>query len=135
MTPGCKGCEAANRGITGVHNERCRFRIEKAIEDKEPDRYAKVMTRLGVESSKDDKKRVSSEKEEEAREDVREKKRKTEQTPSSSSNEEMQKEWTCPRCSSLNPMIYKFCPNCTGDQSQASGRNIASEQSAHNGHK
>jgi hypothetical protein len=73
MTPGCKGCEAANRGITGVHNERCRFRIEKAIEGKEPDRYARVMTRLGVESKGDEKKRAPSEEDEEMREDVREK--------------------------------------------------------------
>ena len=116
MTPGCKGCEAANRGITAVHNERCRFRIEKAIEGKEPDRYARVMTRLGVESKGDEKKRAPSEEDEEMREDVREKKRKTEQASSSSTNEEMQSEWACPRCSAMNPMIYKFCPNCTGNQ-------------------
>ena len=55
MTPGCRGCEAANRGISGVHNERCRLRILKAIEEKEPERYTKVMTRLGVESQQEDK--------------------------------------------------------------------------------
>ena len=49
MTPGCRGCEAANRGIIGILNERCRLRIEKAIEEKEPDRYTRVMARLGME--------------------------------------------------------------------------------------
>ena len=67
MTPGCRGCEAANRRITGVHNERCRLRIEKAIEEKEPDRYARVMARLSVELQSEDKsgdkKRASSQEE------------------------------------------------------------------------
>ena len=31
MTPGCKGCEAINRGLHGQHDERCRARIEKEL--------------------------------------------------------------------------------------------------------
>jgi hypothetical protein len=81
MTPGCRGCEAANRGISGVHNERCRPRIEKAIEEKEPERYTRVMTRLGVESlqedKSEDKKRASSEGEED---EGRKKKEKNEES-------------------------------------------------------
>ena len=42
MTPGCRGREAANRGLVGAHNERCRERIEKEIQEKDPDRYNKV---------------------------------------------------------------------------------------------
>ena len=45
MTPGCKGCEAFNRGVQGNHNDRCRLRIEKAILE-DPDRYLKVLTKL-----------------------------------------------------------------------------------------
>ena len=50
ITPGCRGCEAANRGHSGIHNERCRLRIEIAIEGKEPDRYSRAMARIGVQS-------------------------------------------------------------------------------------
>ena len=81
------------------------------------------MTRLGVESNRDDKKRASAEKDEEMKEDVEGKKRKTEQTSSSSSNEEMQGEWKCPRCSAMNPMIYKFCITA---QAIKMWRNVAS---------
>ena len=67
MTPGCRGCEAADRGIPGINNERCRLRVEKAIEEKEPDRYARVMARLGTELQPEeksgDKKRTSSQEE------------------------------------------------------------------------
>ena len=48
LTPGCRGCEAANRGGTGIHNEGCRLRIEKAISIKEPDRFNKVLIKYGL---------------------------------------------------------------------------------------
>ena len=80
MTPGCRGCEAANRGITGIHNERCRLRVEKAIEEKEPDRYARVMARLGTELQSEDKnedrKRVPSQEERKEGHEMEEKRRK-----------------------------------------------------------
>ena len=46
MTPGCKGCEAANRGLVGIHNERCRQRIEEEIRKKDPARYDRVLEKL-----------------------------------------------------------------------------------------
>ena len=80
MTPGCRGCEAANRGINGIHNERCRLRVEKAIEEKEPDRYARVMARLETELRSEDKnedrKRVSSRDERKEGHEIEEKRRK-----------------------------------------------------------
>ena len=36
------GCEAAIRGITRIHNDRCRERIEKGISVNELDRFNKV---------------------------------------------------------------------------------------------
>ena len=40
LTPGCKGCIAANRGTTAIqHNEECRKRIENAIALDNPDRF------------------------------------------------------------------------------------------------
>ena len=111
MTPGCRGCEAANRGISGVHNERCRLRIEKAIEEKEPERYTRVMTRLGVESlhedKSEDKKRPSSEGEEDEGRKKEEKMRKVESSTSSSPEGQHVKQWVCPRCNQCNPAIYK----------------------------
>ena len=59
ITPGCRGCEAANRGYSGIHNERCRLRIEKAIEGKEPDRYARAMARIRVQSDPEVKERIN----------------------------------------------------------------------------
>ena len=47
LTFGCKGCEAANRGSTGIHNEQCRKRIDLEVEKKEPDRFNRVIERLG----------------------------------------------------------------------------------------
>ena len=47
MTMGCRGCEAANRGVSGVaHNERCRLRVETAISERDPDRYCRALERL-----------------------------------------------------------------------------------------
>jgi len=46
LTPGCRGCEAANRGSTGIHNEECRKRIELAISREEPERYNKVFEKI-----------------------------------------------------------------------------------------
>ena len=47
MTPGCRGCIAANRGEIGVnHDDRCRLRIEEEMQRKEPERYEKVLERL-----------------------------------------------------------------------------------------
>ena len=44
---GCRGCEAANRGVTGVpHHERCRERIEKEIEKRDLERYDKALARI-----------------------------------------------------------------------------------------
>ena len=51
LTIGCRGCEAANRGLVGVHSEDCRIRIEKLIALKEPERFDrvnKVLTQLGT---------------------------------------------------------------------------------------
>ena len=31
ITLGCRGCEAANRGLVRIHSERCRSRIENEI--------------------------------------------------------------------------------------------------------
>ena len=46
MTPGCKGCEGISRGLQGAHNERCRLRIETEIENKELERYTRVLHKL-----------------------------------------------------------------------------------------
>ena len=45
LTEGCRGCEAANRGTVGIHNERCRDRIEQAISIKE---FEKVIVKLST---------------------------------------------------------------------------------------
>ena len=45
-TPGCKGCEAINRGLHGQHDERCRARIEKVIQEKDPGRFDRVIAKL-----------------------------------------------------------------------------------------
>ena len=120
MMPGCRGCEAANTGITGVHNERCRLRIEKAIEEKEPNRYARALARLSSESQHEDKsggkRRVPSQEEKEEGQGKEEKRRRVEPSPSPTSDEQAPSTWTCPRCGECNPMIYKFCPSCTGNQ-------------------
>ena len=63
LTSGCKGCEAANRGSTGIHNEHCRKRIELEILQKERHRYNKVLVKLSspdveIENSDLDKSRV-----------------------------------------------------------------------------
>jgi hypothetical protein len=47
LTPGCKGCEAANRGSTGIHSEACRKRVEGEILQKEPERYHRVIEKIG----------------------------------------------------------------------------------------
>ena len=47
---GRRGCEAANRGLVGVHSEECRARIDKAMAVKEPERLERMnqaRTRLG----------------------------------------------------------------------------------------
>lgn len=94
MTPGCRGCEAANRGLLGVHNERCRERIEKEIKEKDPDRCNKVLERLVQrEMAKDkggDEKMKSGEaevKDDPAREDDAPKRRRT-QLPEEAVREE-----------------------------------------------
>ena len=51
VTPGCKGCAAANRGSTGIYNEHCRKRIEPDIAKKEPNRYNKVTEKLSKHDS------------------------------------------------------------------------------------
>ena len=48
LTPGCRGCEAANRGSTGIHNETCRKMIELAIFLREPDRYNRVLEKIST---------------------------------------------------------------------------------------
>ena len=51
LTLGCRGCEAANRGLVGIQSETCRARVEKEIAVKEPERFErvnKVLTKLGV---------------------------------------------------------------------------------------
>ena len=47
LTPGCKGCEAANRGSTGIHSEACRKRVEGEILHREPERYNRVLEKIG----------------------------------------------------------------------------------------
>ena len=42
LTLGCRGCEAANRGLVGVHSEDCRARIEQANALKEPERSERI---------------------------------------------------------------------------------------------
>ena len=51
LTLGCRGCEAANRGLVGVHSEDCRARIEKAIAAKEPERSERVIQILTKQAS------------------------------------------------------------------------------------
>ena len=46
LIPGCRGCGAANRGERGIHNERCRSRIEGEIMKKDPGRYNRVLAKL-----------------------------------------------------------------------------------------
>ena len=46
LRPGCRGCEAANRGPVGIHNERCRNRIEAEVLKKDPERHSRVETNL-----------------------------------------------------------------------------------------
>ena len=46
ITVGCRGCEAANRGLVGIHSESCRVRIEKEIAAKEPERFERVNIKL-----------------------------------------------------------------------------------------
>ena len=47
LTPGCRGCIASNRGTLGVpHDDRCRWRIEDLIKDKEPERYMRTLERM-----------------------------------------------------------------------------------------
>ena len=123
MTPGCKGCEAANRGVSGVHNERCRLRIEQAIESKEPDRYARVMARLKTESKKDEVSATPLEQDEEMQEGKGEGGENEEK--SSSSNMDISNEWNCPKCGPLllppllvlvpfllRPLARTPCPFC-----------------------
>jgi hypothetical protein len=59
-TVGCRGCRAANRGETSIpHNERCRARIEKEIESKDPGRINKELDRMSkvIEENEERKKR------------------------------------------------------------------------------
>ena len=35
LTVDCRGCEAANRGLEGIHSESCRARIENEISNRE----------------------------------------------------------------------------------------------------
>ena len=46
LTPGCRGCEAANRGEVGIHNEKCTSRIEGEIMKNDPGRYNRVLAKL-----------------------------------------------------------------------------------------
>ena len=47
ITPGCAGCVAQNRGRTGVaHNAKCRERMEEMMQEHEPDKYNKAVTRM-----------------------------------------------------------------------------------------
>ena len=48
LTPGRKACQASNRGLVGIHNERCRQRIEGQIKEYESGRYNKVLDKLGM---------------------------------------------------------------------------------------
>ena len=47
MSPGCKGCIAANRGVTGVlHNERRRETVEGEMRVREPERCEANLRRV-----------------------------------------------------------------------------------------
>ena len=63
FTPGCKGCEAANRGSTGIHNEACRNRTEsrQLSLSKEPERNSKVLETIGMMAKEDMQAQESSE--------------------------------------------------------------------------
>ena len=136
ITPGCRGCEAANRGYSEIHDERCRLRIEKAIEEKEPDRYARAMARIGVQSNPEIKKRESTDEGESGRE-IQEDKRRTVESQETSgpsqtsditdtavpSQQSDLTEWSCPRCKMSNPAIYKYCPHCPNKQDTIAVRN------------
>ena len=39
LTAGCRGCEAANTGLVGIHSESCRARMEKEIAAKDPETF------------------------------------------------------------------------------------------------
>ena len=47
LTLGCKGCEAANRWSNGIHSGVCRKRVEGKFPHKEPERYNRVLDKLG----------------------------------------------------------------------------------------
>ena len=47
LAPGCKGYEAANRGITGIHSEACRKREEAEISNKDSARYKTGLEMMG----------------------------------------------------------------------------------------
>ena len=124
------------------------MRIEKANEEKEPDRYTRVMARLGTELQSEDKsgnkKRVPSQEEKEEGNEIEEKRRKMQSvtedgemrsvqpqqqqsealSSSSTSERQQQDEWECPRCNQLNPMSYKYCPWCPNDQGACRNPNI-----------
>ena len=47
ITPRCAGCIAQNGGRTGVaHHARCRERMEKLMQEHEPEKYDKAVTRM-----------------------------------------------------------------------------------------
>ena len=55
VTLGCKACEAANRGSTGIHGEACRKRVEGEILHREPERYHRVIEKIGSMVEEDSK--------------------------------------------------------------------------------
>ena len=51
VTPGCRGCIAANRGEKPrTHIERCRARVEGKVMEDDPDRYHRVLERMSREN-------------------------------------------------------------------------------------
>ena len=45
-TPGCRGREATNIGQVGIHDERCRNRIDAEASKKDPERDSRLLIML-----------------------------------------------------------------------------------------
>ena len=52
LTQGCRGFDAASRGSVGIHDERCRDRVEKEISPKEPETFDKAIIRRSNQGKK-----------------------------------------------------------------------------------
>ena len=95
---GCRGCEAVNRGKSGIpHNERCRRRIEREMQEKDPDRINKELERMSERILENKKRKMEEDKTEESKE------------------EDKAMSWVCANCGKDVEVDWKHCKQCGND--------------------